>query len=140
MDVPLRTMLTSNRAITLVVGSTVLLTMALLGVVAAVTGRLVGYGTRLPVYFLGGAVLFVVLVFQFERREYDGRTTIRSTAGLAVVGTVLLFLIGEGAVYVVSYPGQILASQLVIYLLAVGVVCTGLVYWGLNHWREYVSA
>jgi len=128
-----------KKAVALVIGSTVLLTMALLGVVALVTQQMVGYGARLPVYALGGSVLFVLLVFEFERREFDGRTIILSTVSLAVVGLVLLFFMGEGAVYVISHPDRILASRLVLYLLAVGVVCTGLVYWGLSHWREFVS-
>ena len=124
----------------LVLASTILLTTALLGVVAFATDPAAGATSRLPYYVLGGAVLFVALVFQFERRSLDGRTVILGAGGLAVVGTILLALVGEGAAYVVAHPGQILASRTVLYLLAVGVCCTGLAHWGLNHWREFVAA
>lgn len=139
MDLPARATPFDVTVIALVVGSTLLLTTALLGVVSIVTASEVGYGARVPVYVLGGSVLFLVLVFRFERRGLDGRTIILSTVGLGLLGTLFLSLVGEGAVYAVSYPDRVLASQLVLYLLAAGAVCTGLAHWGLNHWREFVA-
>jgi len=139
MSTPLTSSTFRNRVVGLVIGSTILLTVALLGVVEIVTEPAPGYASRVPIYVLGGSILFIVLVFQFERRHFDGRTIILATTGLAIVGTFLFFLIGEGVVYGVSHPDEILATHLVLYLLSIGVCCTGLAHWGLNHWREFVT-
>jgi len=139
MDGPPNARTHVGRVVALVVASTLVLTTALLGAVAFATATASGAPTRLPYYVLGGAVLFVALVFQFERRAFDGRTVILASGGLAVVGTGLLVLVGEGAAYVAAHPNRVFSSQPVLYLLAVGVCCTGLAHWGLNHWREFVT-
>lgn len=131
--------LLERRATVLVVTSTVLLTLALFGLVAVLRGRLVGHVGRLPLYLFGASVVFVALVFTFERRGFDGRRIILSTVGLTLVGGSLLFLVGEGTVYVLTYHEEVFATQLVLYLLSIGLVWTGIVYWGLSHWREFVS-
>ncbi|MFC5972172.1 hypothetical protein ACFPYI_12600 [Halomarina salina] len=139
MEAPSVPSLVRQRAVALVVGSTVLVTLALLGIVAILRGQVVGQGGRLPIYLFGSSVVFVALVFTFERRGFDGRRIITSTLGLTLVGGTLLFLVGEGTVYVLTYYEEVFSTQLVLYLLSIGLVWTGIVYWGLSHWREFVS-
>jgi hypothetical protein len=127
-----------RRAVGLVVGSSVLLTAALVGTIAVVSTGAAGIGERAAFYVLAAAVVFVSLVIGFEEEEFDGRTILLSTAGLAGILGILIALVFEGLVYTLRYPATVLTSRLLLYLLAVGVVCTGLVYWGLRHWREFL--
>lgn len=127
-----------QRAVALVVTSSVLLTTALIGIIAVFSEGVAGFGGRVPVYFLAAAIVFVTLVIGFEGQAFDGRTILLSTVGLAVVLGILVALVGEGLVYALRYPAAVLTSRLLLYLLATGVICTGLVYWGLRHWREFL--
>lgn len=127
-----------RRAAALVIASSVLLTAALIGVIAVVSVGVEGFVGRVPFYFLAAAIVFVSLVIGFEEQEFDGRTILLSTAGLSGILGILIALVFEGLVYTLHYPAAVLTSRLLLYLLAVGVVCTGLVYWGLRHWREFL--
>lgn len=127
-----------QRAVALVITSSILLTVALIGVVAVFSEGVGGFGGRIPFYFLAFAIVFVSLVIGFEEQAFDGRTILLSTVGLSIVLGVLVVLVGEGLVYAFHYPAAVLTSRLLLYLLATGVICTGLVYWGLRHWREFL--
>lgn len=135
-SVPRESALRRGRA--LVIGSSGLLTAALIGIIAVVSSGIEGFGGRVPFYLLASAITFVVLVVGFEEREFDGQTILLSTVGLTAVLGVLVALVGEGLVYTFRHPAAVLTSRLLLYLLATGIVCTGLVYWGLRHWREFV--
>jgi len=125
------------KAVALVGASTLLLTMAFLGVLAVLQGGNPGIGGRVPIYLLLAAAVFVTFVVLLEQRDLDGRTVLVSTTSLAVATGILAWLIGEGLVYVWNARGSIVASHLIVYLVAAAVACTGLFYWTLNHWREF---
>lgn len=127
------------RAAVLVAVSTAIVTAAFVGIVAIATGSTGDIAGRLPVYVLAMAVVFVSFVFLIDARGSDGQTVIVSSIGVAMLGFLLVLLSGEGVVFLVQEPGALLASQLIVYLVSAGLVCTGLAYWGLRHWREFVA-
>jgi hypothetical protein len=85
------------------------------------------------------AGVFVVAVLALDDRDADGRVTLASTVGLAVLAFLLALFAGEGLLNVLRNPGTILTSKLLAYLLAAGLICTGFGFWLLRHWREYVD-
>jgi hypothetical protein len=119
--------------------STLLLTLAFLGLAAFARGSVVGLSDRVPLYVLVMATVFVVAVLALDDRSADGRVTLASTVGLSVFAFVLALLAGEGLLAVVRQPGRVLTSKLLAYLLAAGLICTGFGFWLLRHWREYVG-
>lgn len=127
------------RAAVLVAVSTAVVTAAFIGVVALVTGHAGEVTARLPFYVLVMAVVFVAFVFLIDSRGSDGQTVIVSSIGVALLGFLIVLLSGEGVVFLVNNPDQVLASQLIVYLVSAGLVCTGLAYWGLRHWREFAT-
>lgn len=127
------------RAALLVVVSTAVVTAAFIGVVALVTGGASDVSARLPFYVLVMAVVFVAFVFLIDSRGSDGQTVIISSIGVALLGFLIVLLSGEGFVFLLTNPDEVLASQLIVYLVSAGLVCTGLAYWGLRHWREFVA-
>ena len=127
------------RAALLVAISTGIVTAAFVGVVALLSGQVVDLTDRLPLYVLVMAVVFVAFVFLIDARGSDGGTVIVSSIGVSLLGFLVVLLAGEGLVFLVRRPGELLASQLIVYLLSAGLVCTGLAYWGLRHWREFAT-
>lgn len=125
------------KAVGLIGVSTLVLTLAFLGVLAIVSGGNPGIGGRIPVYLLLSAAVFVVFIVLLEQRDLDGRTVLVSTSSIALTTGALAWLVGEGIVYTVERTNEVLASQTIVYLLAAAVACTGLFYWTLNHWREF---
>jgi len=122
-----------------VVCSTLLLTLAFLGLAAFVRGSILGLENRIPLYVLLMAAVFVVAVLALDDRSADGRVTLASTVGLAVLAFVLAVLAGEGLLALARQPDAILTSKLLAYLLSAGLICTGFGCWLLRHWREYVD-
>ena len=59
---------------------------------------------------------------------------------IAVVGLVLVGFAGEGVVYAVRDPEAVFGRQLIVYFVAAALICTGLGYWLLRHWREFLTA
>lgn len=127
------------RAAVLVAVSTAIVTAAFVGIVALVAGDVDDLTGRLPFYVLVMATVFVAFVFLIDSRGSDGQTVIISSIGVALLGFLVVLLSGEGVVFLVRRPDQLLASQLIVYLVSAGLVCTGLAYWGLRHWREFVT-
>lgn len=127
------------RAVALVGLSTAVVTAAFIGIVALASGDAADVTDRLPFYVLVMAVVFTVFVFLIDARASDGGTVIVSSIGVALLGFLVVFLSGEGVVFLVNNPDALLASQLIVYLVSAGLVCTGLAYWALRHWREFVT-
>ena len=126
------------RAVAVVGVSTAVVTAAFIGIVALLTGDAVNVTDRLPFYVLLMAVVFTAYVFLIDSRASDGATVIISSVGVGLIGFLVVLLAGEGAVFLLREPDALLASQLIVYLVSAGLVCTGLAYWGLRHWREFV--
>lgn len=122
-----------------VVVSTVVLTASFLGIVGHATGRVSGVTGRIPYYILLMAVSFVVAIVAFE--SLIGRASEVLGGALVVTGValVLVVLAGEGVVYLFQHTQAVLSSTLLIYILAAGLVGTGLCYWALQHWTELVG-
>jgi hypothetical protein len=127
------------RAGLVVAASTVVLTASFMGLLALVRGTITDPGSRLPLYVLLAAVVFVVVLFTLEDPVEPGIPVLTTTVGIALAAFTLISLGGEGLVYVVSQPGSLLASQLVFYFVAAALICTAVGYWGVHHWREFVE-
>ena len=125
------------KAVGLIGVSTLLLTMAFLGVLAIVSGGNPGIDDRVPIYLLLAAAVFVTFIVLLEQRDLDGRTVLISTSSISIATGALAWLVGEGLVYTINETDRVFASQTIVYLLAAAVACTGLFYWTLNHWREF---
>jgi hypothetical protein len=123
-----------------VVLSTLALTASFLGLVALVTGDVTGSNARLPVYVLGTALAFVGAILIFEEEYHAGRRVLEAAAVVAVGTLVLLLFGGEGVAYLFQQPDRVVSSQSLFYLLAAGLIGTGLGYWGLHHWRELTGS
>jgi hypothetical protein len=128
-----------------VLASTLVLTAAFVGVLALVSGGNEGVGGRLPAYVLAMAVAFVGFVVAAEQRfdgrsrSVDGRRVLVTAGAFALTVLVTVSLSGEGVVYAVRNPDQVVASEVSLYFLAAGLIGTGLGYWGLRHWREFAE-
>ena len=120
-----------------VAASTVVLTASFVGVVSFLGGAAGDVGGRLPFYVLTMAVAFAATIFALDDPDADGSRVITATAGVAVACFVLVTLAGEGVVYAVRFPEKVLASNLLVYFAAAGLICTGLAFWALRHWREF---
>lgn len=127
------------RAGLFVVASTVALTASFLGVVGLLTGEVTGLNDRLPVYVLAMALSFVVTIVVLEE-EY--RQPVESLQLSTFVGGSTFLLVtfgGEGVAYLLQNSEQVVASQILFYILAAGLIGTGLGYWTLNHWSEFAG-
>ena len=120
-----------------VVVSTLALTASFVGLMALLTGDAVG--SRIPLYVLTMAIAFVLGVVLLELRDRPGRLVLGGATGLSIGVLVLVTLAGEGFVYAAREPTEIVASTLVFYFLAAGLIATGLGYWGARHWREVAN-
>lgn len=136
--------LTSSRfvrqTILFVLASSLVLTVSFVGALGLLSGDLSNTQSRLPVYVLGAAVVFVGLMFGLIRYDADGVTAMFGSVGLSAIGFVLIGLSGEGLVYAVQYPGRVFGSQLLLYFLAAGLIGTGLGFWCVSYWRDFVAA
>jgi len=127
---------TLARAGIFVAVSTVALTAAFLGVVGLLTGEVTGLTERLPFYVLVTALAFVGAIVVLE----EGRNEALQVLVIAGLGGVFTFLLvtfgGEGLTFLLQNRAEVVASQLLFYILAAGLIGTGLGYWALNHWSE----
>lgn len=127
------------RAAVFVVLSTVALTASFLGVVGLLTGEVTGLNDRLPLYVLAMALAFVAAIVTFEEEYREAVMVLQ----FSVVGAAVTFLVvtfgGEGVAFLLQNPQEIVASQLLFYLLAAGLIGTGIGYWTLNHWSDISS-
>ena len=105
--------------------------------------QLSDFGTRSLVTHSLMAVGFVgvgVLSEQRYGQRADGRSILATAGGVALVVFVVVSLAGEGLVFASDNPGEVVLSELFLYFLAAGLIGTGLGYWGLRHWREFVRS
>jgi len=127
----------ARRTIGFILGSTLVLTASFVGVLGLSTGELVDIQSRLPLYILGMAAVFVTAMFGLVRYDADGITSMLGAIGISVVGCILISLTGEGIVYTIRFSDQVFGSQLLVYFLAAGLIGTGLGYWLLFFWRDF---
>ncbi len=127
---------TLARAGAFVAVSTVALTAAFLGIVGLLTGSVTGITERLPFYVLVTALAFVGAIVLLE----ESRNEALQVLVIAGVGGLFTFLLvtfgGEGVTFLLQNREEVVASQLLFYILAAGLIGTGLGYWALNHWPE----
>ncbi|WP_313692044.1 hypothetical protein [Halorarum halobium] len=130
-----------KQIVLLVAVSTVVLTADFVGLLSLLTGRATeigtGIGGRFPAYVLVMAVAFVVTIVGLARFDTDGRTVLSAATGVGLLTLVTGALAGEGVVYAIAYPSEILSSQLLFYFVAAGLIGTGLSFWTVNYWRDF---
>ena len=120
----------------LIVGCTLLLTAGFVGLIAALSGELGGFESRIQWYVAVAAVVFVATIVLLELNDAGGATIITSATVVALFAFVLGFLGAEGALYTLENPETVEVSRLVIFASA-ALVATGIGYWALRHWREF---
>ena len=126
-------------AVGLVAASTLLTASAMMGGLALFTGSAIGIGSRVPYYVLGGAAVFTALVVWLELRIDDGLTIISVSLAVGVVALLLIGLGVEGLYFGYRNPQRML-SNLFVYLLAAGLISTGVIFWAVRHWREFTRS
>ena len=124
----------------LVVACTAALTLAFVGVVSLATGHAGNVGGRVPFYVLGTALAFVASLLVVDGHRRDGRMVLAVAGAVAGVTFVLLSLGAEGLRYAVVHPENVLVTSSGLYLVAAGLIGTGVGYWALSHWRELAHA
>lgn len=115
------------------------LTAAFLGLVGLISGAELDVIRRLPAYSLVMGIVFVVAILRLDSPNRDGMMVLVSTSGIAVLAFVLVGLATEGVVYTYTSPEKVVMSNLIFYFAAAGLVCTGVVFWALHHWREFAT-
>lgn len=126
------------QATLLVLGCTLTLTFSFFGVFAILSGEMTGIGNRLPFYVLGMAVVFVAIVVYMEEQKAHGRTIIASASSFGVTAFLVFTLGTEGLIYSAENPGSVMTSKQFLYVVAAGMITTGIGYWMLKHWDEVV--
>ncbi|MFB6136777.1 MAG: hypothetical protein ABEJ42_00350 [Halobacteriaceae archaeon] len=116
---------------------TVVLTAAFVGVFGLVTGHVTGAADRLPYYVVVLGLTFVATILVLEHHGSDGRTVFASAVVVAAATFGAVALAVEGVLVAVANPDLVVASRLVFYVFAAGMIATGLGYWGIRHWREF---
>lgn len=119
--------------------STLFLTAVFYGVVAVITGSVSAFEQRLPIYVLLSAIVFVVVVVMLEDEDAPGTPILVSTVIVGVMAFLGVSLSGEGLLYAFENQAAIVSSQLFFYVLAAGLICTGIGYWAIHHWREFAE-
>lgn len=125
------------RVVVPILGSTIVLTAAFLGALSLLTRSVPGFSARFPYYVLLMALGFVTALFLLERPRIDGSQVLMATIGLTVTVFVIVTLAGEGLAYAITYPSNVFKSDFILYLLAAGLIGSGLAYWTIRHWREF---
>lgn len=128
-----------SRALFTIVGSTILLTAAFVGVAALVSGELAGATDRLPYYVLFFAVVFILTLWKLDDRRRDGTAILIAVTGISVGASILTVFAYEGAAYAYSDPSNVIERNLIVWFTAAAAICTGLGFWGLRHWREFAT-
>ncbi|MFB6086561.1 MAG: hypothetical protein ABEJ84_07115 [Halodesulfurarchaeum sp.] len=120
-----------------ILGSTLVLTATFLGALGFLQGGIEGFSTRFPYYVLLMALGFVGTLFVLERPRIEGSQVLMATIGVTVTIFVVVTLAGEGIVYAISNPDTVFEPNFILYLLAAGLIGSGLAYWTISHWREF---
>lgn len=130
---------TISQAVVPIVGSTLLLTAAFLGVFAILDGQVSGFTNRFPFYVLLMAIGFVTALFLLERPNLEGTQILVATLGLTVALFIIVTLAGEGLTFAIQHPREVLDPNLIVYLVAAALIGSGLAFWSIRHWREYAT-
>lgn len=128
-----------GRAVLVIGVSTFVLTTAFLGVLSLMTGGVVEVGTRLPFYLVVAGAVFVGTVVLLEEHGAEAEVILLTAVITGVLALAAVSLGVEGVMFAVDNPERVFVSQLVLYLIAAGLIGTGLAYWGINHWREFTD-
>jgi vacuolar-type H+-ATPase subunit I/STV1 len=123
-----------------VVASTIALTASFLGLVGLLTGGVTGLADRLPFYVLVTAVAFVGAIVILEEEYREGARVLQLSILIAALTFVLATFGGEGASYLYQNRADVITSQLIFYILAAGLIGTGVCYWALRHRAELARA
>ena len=123
-----------------IVVCTAVLTLGWFGVLALATEQAPQLSLRVPVYVFGAAVTFVGAIVGLDRMRRDGPAILAAATGVSIVAFGVLLLGGEGALYLARHPDRVIESRLFLYLIAAGLVATGLGYWGVRHLDSLRSA
>lgn len=122
-----------------VVGITLVVTASLVGIVGLFTVGASGLRDRFPFYVFATAIAFVITLWKLDDEDVDGGTVLIATSGIALFVGIMFSLAVEGVRFGIAYPGEIVASHLLVYFLAASLFCTGLGMWVLRHWREFTT-
>lgn len=123
-------------AVVLTALSTLVIAGAMLGLIAILSVSADGIADRVPYYLLGGAAVFTGIIIYLERDQEDGATILTVSLAVGVVGTLAIGLAIEGLLFGLREPDRVL-SNLFVYLLAAGLLSTGVIFWAVRHWREF---
>lgn len=115
----------------LIGGSIVVLAGLAVGAASFIDGPTPGFGVRLPIYVLAGAVVFVGALLAMR---YSPRNS-RAVLGRAMLAGVLGFAVVGLGVEAVIYAFVVVAPHLSLYLLSAAVVGCGLGYWSVRNWH-----
>lgn len=116
-----------------IVVSTTVFTLGFFGILALATGQTPRLGLRVPVYAFGGATTFVGAIVGLDQLRREGTDVLTTAAGLAIGAFGVLLLGGEGALYATRNAGKLVETRLFLYLIAAGLVSTGLTYWSVRY-------
>ncbi|MGM0371656.1 MAG: hypothetical protein ACQEQJ_04025 [Halobacteriota archaeon] len=122
-----------------ILGSTLVLTASFLGALSLTMGGVEGFSARFPYYVVLMAIGFVSALFVLERPRIEGSQVLMATIGVTVTVFVVVTLTGEGLAYAISNPGAVFQPDFILYLLAAGLIGSGLAYWTITHWREFTG-
>ncbi|MDY6819090.1 MAG: hypothetical protein SVG88_10555 [Halobacteriales archaeon] len=123
-----------------VIVCTLVLTFSFFGLLALTTGASADIGTRLPFYVFGMAVVFVAGIVGLDQGKYEGREIIVAATGVAIGSFIVFTLGGEGVVLAMRQPGTVFSIQRFLYLLAAGLMATGLGYWVVRNRQAVLSS
>lgn len=124
----------------LVVASTLALTASFVGLVGLASGEAQGVRSRLPIYVTATAVVFVASVVGFEESSRRGQRSLAGAVGAAAATLFVAGCGGEGVLYAMANPGDVMEVQLLGYLLSAALMGTGVGYWAWRNWGSLRSA
>jgi hypothetical protein len=115
---------------------TLIFALATVGLIGLFNGENVGNEQRLGVYVLFSSVLFIITIYYIEKMgKRNAFEVIKVVMAITILGFVLASLSGEGLVRVIR--GTEYTLQMYLYLITGGLVCSGVGYWAIRHWKEY---
>lgn len=116
---------------------TLVFALTIVGLIGLVNGENVGSDQRLGIYVLFSSILFISTIYHIEKTgKRNAFEVIKVVIAITILGFVLASLSGEGLVRVMR--GTEYTLQIYLYLVTGGLVCSGIGYWAIRHWKEYI--
>lgn len=112
-------------------GGLVVAAALLVGAASFIDGTNAGFGDRVPVYFLTGAVGFIGALLYMRTSPQEGTAVLRRATGVGCVSVVGVGLGTEAVIYGLIY----VVPALSLYLTSAVIVACGLLYWSIRNWR-----